>query len=250
MPPLSHDPVVVAVVIAGLGFLIGLAKGGFNGLSGLLTPVLSLVLPVSLAVGVLLPMLLVGDAFAIASYWREWDGRLIRRMLPVGVVGALLGTFLLAELSANSLRLTLAAFVLLIVIYKVVSSRIEHLRYQPAGWHAPAAGFTAGVASGMFNNGGPLFNSFLLFQGLPPRRFIGTTALFFGLLNLLKAPGFLYTGVLNLPLLVSFWWVFIFIPAGILTARRLVQRVEPRAFEWIVAGLLLFSSALLFWQSR
>lgn len=250
MPTLNHDPVFVAVVIAALGFLIGLAKGGFNGLGGLLTPMLSLVLPVSLAVGVLLPMLIVGDAFAIYSYWREWDGPLVRRMLPLGVAGAVLGTFLLAELSANSLRLVLAGFVLLLVAYKFVSDRIEHLRYQPASWHAQAAGFTAGVASGMFNNGGPPFNSFLLLQKLPPRRFIGTTAIFFALLNLLKIPGFLYTGVLNLPLLLSLWWVFLFIPVGILAARWLIQRVEPRAFEWIIVGLLLFSSALLFWQSR
>ncbi len=64
MPELNHNPIFVAVVIAVLGFMIGVAKGGFNALGALLTPILSLVLPVSLAVGALLPMLIVGDAFA------------------------------------------------------------------------------------------------------------------------------------------------------------------------------------------
>ncbi|MBP7690719.1 MAG: sulfite exporter TauE/SafE family protein [Anaerolineales bacterium] len=247
---MTQDPVLVAGVIVLLGFCIGLAKGGFNVLSAILTPLLSLVLPVSLAVGVLLPMLMVGDALAVYSYWREWDGRLVRRMLPAGVVGALAGTFLLTYLSANTLRVTLAVFVLLIVLYKLASDRIAHWRYQPRGWHAPAAGLVAGVASGMFNNGGPVFNSFLLLQALPPRSYIATTAVYFALLNLLKVPGFLYTGVLDVPRLLALWWVFPFIPVGLLAARWLILRVDQKTFEWIIIGLLVFASGLLFWQSR
>jgi uncharacterized membrane protein YfcA len=250
MPELNHPPLFVAVVIAFLGLMIGLAKGGFNVLGALLTPILSLVLPVSLAVGVLLPMLIAGDAFAIYSYWGEWDSKLVWRMLPAGVVGALAGTFLLAELSSNALRIALAIFVLLLVAYKFISDRIQKLRYQPRPWHAPAAGALAGVASGMFNNGSPPFNSYLLLQKMQPRPFIATTALFFALLNLIKIPGFLYTGVLDLPRLLSLWWVFPFIPIGIWAARSLLTRINQKIFEWIVIVLLLFASAFLIWQSR
>lgn len=248
MLPIIQNPLLVALVVALLGFLIGLAKGGFNVLGALLTPLLSLILPVSLAVGVLLPMLIVGDAFAIYSYWKEWDGQLVRRMLPFGVVGALAGTFLLAELSPNLLRIALAIFVLVLVAYKFISDRIQHLRYQPQGWHAPAAGALAGLASGLFNNGGPPFNSYLLLQKLPPRVFIATTALFFALLNLLKIPGFLYTGVLDVPRLLSLWWVFLFIPVGIVAARWLINRINQTVFEWVIIGLLILSSLLLFAQ--
>jgi uncharacterized membrane protein YfcA len=166
------------------------------------------------------------------------------------VVGALAGTFLLAELSPNALRVALAIFVLLIVAYKFVSDRLSQWRYQPQAWHAPAAGALAGLASGMFNNGGPAFNAYLLLQKYQPRPFIATTALFFALLNLLKVPGFLYIGVLNMPLLLSLWWVFLFIPLGIVAARWLVARLNQPAFEWIVIGLLICASALLLWQSR
>ena len=249
MPQLNHSPLFVAIVISVLGFMIGLSKGGFNALGGLLTPILSLVLPVSLAVGVLLPMLMVGDAIAVYSYWREWDGRLIGRMLPAAVVGALAGTFLLAELAPNVLRLALAAFVLLLVVYKFVSDRITRLRYQPRAWHAPLSGVLSGLGSGLFNSGGGPFNSYLLLQQLPPRIFIGTTALFFALLNLIKVPGFLYTGVLNVPLLLSFWWVVPFIPLGLWVARRVIFRLNQQAFDWLIIGLLVLASALLIWQS-
>ena len=123
--------------IRGFGFMIGIAKGGFGGLGSLLTPILSLVLPVASAVGVLLPMLMVGDAFALYMYWREWDIDLVRSMLPAGIAGALTGTFLLSWLSPNLLRIILGVFVLLVVVYKFASDRIQTIRYQPGPWHAP-----------------------------------------------------------------------------------------------------------------
>src|SRR5215208_7023872 len=99
--PADQNAVYVAIVIAVLGFMIGLAKGGFGGLGAVLTPILALVLPVTLAVGVLLPMLMVGDVFAVYLYWKEWDLDLVKRMLPAGIVGALAGTFLLSAVSPD-----------------------------------------------------------------------------------------------------------------------------------------------------
>jgi uncharacterized protein len=250
MPAADQSPVYVAVVIAVLGFMIGVSKGGFGGLGALLTPLLALVLPVALAVGMLLPMLMVGDVFAVYMYWKEWDLDLVKRMLPAGIVGALAGTALLSWLSPDDLRIILGIFVLVLVAYKFVSDRIQAMRYEPRTWHAPAAGLLAGVASGMFNNGGPAFSSYLLLQKLKARPFIATSAIFFALLNLIKVPGFLYTGVLDVPLLFSLWWVFPFIPVGIWVARMLLTRVSPSAFEWIIVVLLIFSSLWLFWQSR
>jgi uncharacterized protein len=101
----------------------------------------------------------------------------------------------------------------------------------------------------MFNTGGPPFNAYLLLQKMTPRVFIATTALFFALINLLKVPGFLITGVLNVPLLLSLWWVLLFMPLGLAAARWLVSRVDQRRFEWIIVALLVLSSALLFAQS-
>lgn len=246
----DQHTIYVAIVIAFLGLMIGFAKGGFGGLGVLLTPILALVLPVTLAVGVLLPMLMVGDVFALSMYWKEWDTDLVKRMLPAGIVGAILGTFLLSWLSPDHLRIILGIFVLLVVAYKLTSDRIERIRYQQRPWHAPVAGFLAGIASGMFNSGGPAFNSYLLLKNVRARPFIATAAIYFAILNLVKIPGFFLTGVLDLPLLLSVWWVFPFIPVGIWVARLTLTRVSPQAFEWIIVVLLIFSSLWLLWQSR
>lgn len=245
MPPTDQNTVYVAIVIAILGFMIGLAKGGLGGLGVLLTPLLALVLPVAFAVGVLLPMLMVGDALALYMYWNQWDLNLVKAMLPAGILGAVAGTFLLSWLSPNSLRITLGIFVLLVVIYKFASDQVQKIRYESRPWHAPLAGLLAGIASGMFNSGGPPFNSYLLLNKVKARPFIGTSAIYFAILNLVKVPGFLYTGVLNLHLLFSLWWVFPFIPIGIWVARAMLTRISPMAFEWIITALLIFSSLWL-----
>ena len=243
------NPWLVVPLIALLGILIGLTKGGLQGLGPLLTPLLSLVLPdVSLAVGVILPMLIVADAFAVYTYRGEWDWGLVRRLLPGAIIGALAGTYLLTSLPGPATRVALAVFTLLAVGYKLASGRVQQLRYQPRGWHAPAAGVLTGIASALFNSGGPPFNAYLLLQNTRPRTFVATTAIFFALLNLIKVPGFLWARVIDLPLLASVWWVFIFIPVGILLGRALIQRINQRAFEWLVMAMLVGASALLLWQ--
>ena len=250
MSAADQNSVYVVILIAFLGFLIGVSKGGLGGLGVLLTPLLALVLPVTSAVGVLLPMLMAGDVFALYMYWKEWDLQLVRSMLPAGLLGAIAGTFLLSWLSPNGLRILLGSFVLLVVIYRWLSDRIQTMRYEAKPWHGPLAGLLAGLASGMFNSGGPPFNSYLLLQKAQARPFIATAAIYFAVLNLVKVPGFLYTGFLDLSLLLSLWWVFPFIPLGIWIARAMLTRVSPVLFEQIITILLIFSSLWLFWQSR
>ena len=97
----------------------------------------------------------------------------------------------------------------------------------------------------MFNSGGPAFNSYLLLKKVQARPFIATSAIYFAILNLVKVPGFLITGVLDLRLLFSLWWVFLFIPIGLWVARMTLTRVSPLVFEWIIVALLIFSSLWL-----
>jgi uncharacterized protein len=250
MSPDVHTWYVILVIVL-LGFTIGFAKGGFNALGAIFAPLLTLVIPnVAVALGVLLPMVMVGDAIAIWFYWRDWDMRLVLQLLPGAIVGALVGTALLVYVPANAMRWILALFTLSLVAYKVAGDTIQSLRYKPRAWHGPAVGGFTGLASALFSSGGPVFNSYLLLQACEPRVFIGTTALFFALLNLIKVPGYLISGFINLPLMVSFWWVFLFIPLGIWVARQVIVRIKPAAFEWVIMVLLVFSSGMLMWQNR
>jgi uncharacterized membrane protein YfcA len=248
MPFANQNPLLVAFAIALLGFLVGFAKGGFATVGALHVTVLSLIMPVTQAVGVQLAILMVGDLFALYFYWKQWDTAILKRTLPAAIVGAWVGTYLLTILSTNVLRLVLGLFVLVIVVYKLVSDRLKKVAYESRPWHGPAAGALAGLSSGMFNNGGPPFNAYMLFQGATPRTFAATAALFFAILNLVKIPGFLYTGVLDVNLLLSIWWSVLFIPLGVWVARWVITNLDAKFFEWVIIVLLVISSAILIWQ--
>ena len=232
-----------------VGFMIGLAKGGFSGIGAVVTPLVSLALSdVALALGLLLPMLLAGDAFAVYTYWRQWDNALLWRLLPGALVGMALGLFVLVSLPAKTMRLALGVFTLSVVVYKIATDAIRRLRYQPRPWHGPLAGTLTGIASTLFNAGGAPFNAYLLLNKIPPRPFVATTAIFFAILNASKIPGFVAAGVFDWPLVASLWWVFLLIPLGLGAAKLIIARTDPRWFERVILGLTVISGTLLVWQ--
>jgi uncharacterized membrane protein YfcA len=231
------------VLIASL--MIGLSKGGLGGPVpvALLTPLLSFIMPASQAVGLVLPLLIFADMFALYIYWKQWDARQVRLMLPMGVLGVILGGILLLALAENNqndlLRRLIGAFTLFFVIYKLSSGWLAALEYHPRGWHGYVAGWASGFGSALANMGAPPFTAYMLLQKTTPLTFVGTTTLFFAIINLLKLPITLMSSkVLNLHLLASILWAVPFIPVGVWLGRRFVDRVNAKAFENMMLILL------------
>ncbi len=236
---------IVLIVVACL--LIGLSKGGLGGPIpvALTTPLLSAVMPVSQAVNLVLPLLIFADVFALWAYWRDWDMYYIRLMLPAAVLGVALGLLLLTTLPDLWLRRLLGLFTLVVIVYKIGSSRIARLHYQPRGWHGQLAGGASGFASALANTGAPPFTAYMLLQGVSPTVFIGTTTLFFAIVNLLKLPAVAAAGLLNFPLLLSAAWAIPLIPLSVWVGRQFINRVNPQLFESLMLALLLIASLSL-----
>ncbi len=237
------------LMIATVSVVIGLAKGGLGPVMGALaTPLLSQVMPVSQAVATALPLLMLGDVFALRAYWGDWDMRTIRLLIPAAVLGILAGTYLLAELPDSVLRPALGTFSLLIAAYKLASDRLTTVAYQPRGWHSYLAGATSGFGSAVANAGGPPFTAYMLLQSMSPRTFIGTTTLFFALVNLIKLPGFVVTGLMDDAPLGIVLAVLPLLFGGVWLGRRFINWVDPQDFERVMIALLVAASVLLFVQ--
>jgi hypothetical protein len=227
--------------------LIGLSKGGLGGPVpiALIAPLLSQVMPVPQAVGITLPLLLFADVFALKMYWREWDMRYIRLMLPIALIGIVMGTLLLATLPDIVMRRVLGSFTLVAVIYKVASDSLKSLTYTPRNWHAYFVGWAAGFGSALANVGAPPFTAYMLLQKVDPTVFIGTTTLFFAIVNALKVPGVLLAHVLDVQQLVSVAWTLPIIPFGVWLGRRALSWMNPVTFERLMLVLLFCASLVL-----
>ena len=103
-------------VLAGLcALLVGVSKSGVPGAGILAVPVMAAILPARESTGFLLPLLIVGDVFAIV-YWRrhvEWH-RLFR-LLPWTMAGVVAGFFALGAVTSRQLMPVIGLIVLAMI---------------------------------------------------------------------------------------------------------------------------------------
>lgn len=236
------------LALAAAALLAGLSKGGLGGPIpvSLTTPVLALVMPISEAVGLLLPILIFADGFALYVYWRKWDMRYIRLLLPAAIIGIILGTFALSSLSDSLLRRMVGSLTLLAVLYKIASDHFRTLSYRPRNWHGRFAGWASGFGSAIANTGSPPFTAYMLLQpDLTPTRFIGTTTLFFASVNALKIPLFLGENVLEPDRALGSAWALAIVPIGVWLGYKSVVLINPKTFERLLLVILFAMSVYL-----
>jgi len=227
--------------------LTGLSKGGLGGtLGGLITPLLALFLPANVVVGLMLPVLMLGDLFAISMYWRKWDRHHSLLLLFGSLFGVAGGTFFLNRLSPEALRHGLGLIVLVFSLYRWLEPRlVGRLKVQPQPWHGMLAGGVAGFTSTLAHAGGPPVTIYLLTQQLAPTAFVATSALFFTVLNWIKVPSYFLSGMFQWELQLRLAWLLPLVPLGAWLGQRLVQRINRRWFDRIVSFFLLLSGLLL-----
>jgi uncharacterized membrane protein YfcA len=230
-----------------VGLLIGVSKGGLGGLMGALaTPLMALVMPPQQVVGLLLPMLMFADVFAVASYWKRWNLRLVILMLPGAVIGVTVGTYFIKSAPTELLRNVLAVIVLIFAGYKMVEARLAVLKnYQSRDWHGWLAGTLAGFSSTLAHAGGPPVAIYLLMQKLPPIEFTASTVLFFTILNWVKVPYYAYAGLFDFERLLHVVWLLPVIPLGVWLGRWMVGKVNRIWFERVIVAALLLTAVML-----
>jgi uncharacterized membrane protein YfcA len=229
-----------SLIILVAALFVGLVKGGLGPVAGaLIVPLLSTSMPVTDAVGLTLPLLLVGDWIALPVYWRQWDVQELRLLVPGGVVGVLTGLVLLTSLSDQALRQVLGAFTLIVAGYKLASDSLTSLEYAPRRWHGVLAGWGSGFGSALANVGAPPITAYLLLRRLTPSIFIGTTVIFFLVMNALKLPLYLATDVIKVDQVVDILWALPLIPLGVWGGKRFVEWIDPKKFERLMLVALI-----------
>ena len=152
---------------------------------------------------------------------------------------------MLASLPDIVLRRLLGSLTLFIVAYKLVSYVLRKVEYSPRLWHGYLAGLISGIASALANSGGPPMTAYLLLQKVKPATFVGTITLFFTVINVLKVPGYLFAGILEVDVLLSIAWSVLLIPIGVWVGYKTVNWINPRLFEWLMMGLLVIAGGIL-----
>lgn len=207
-----------ATVVA--AFVVGFLKTSVSAGTGLvLTSTLTIVLPAPMVLGLISPLMLMSDPIALRFYWRRWDTRQLRLLIPATTLGILAGTWALTLLSETWLRRTIGVVALALALLQLaVHNRARPLFGERPHWLVGVAvGIVTGVASMVAHSGGVVCALYLLGTGLPAAALIATVTAVYAMTNLIKVvlywkigfltPGVLLLDVLALPVVVLSAWL-------------------------------------------
>jgi len=217
--------------------VVGISKAGIGGLGMLAVLIFAQIFPAKEATGVVLPLLCFGDLVAAASYRQHANWGHIRRLFPWTAAGVVLGYFALGRVNEPQARAMIGGIVLGLVVMHFVRRRFAGGAAEHGWWFAPLIGVLAGFTTLVANAAGPLMVIYLLAMRLPKMDFVGTSAVFFLLMNLFKVPFMVHLGLINAQSFGLNLWLAPTVLAGAWFGRRWVLKVEQRTFENIALAL-------------
>lgn len=245
-----HDPLILAVgALAAL--FAGISKGGFgSGAAFAASAMLALVAPPAVAVGVMLPLLMLIDLGALAAWWGRWSRREALLLIAGGLPGVILGVLFWRMAPADLIRVTIGLVALGFVAWHVASRR---------GWLRPAApdsgatvGLAAGVASGftsfVSHAGGPPAAVYMLGRGLSKELYQGTSVVVFFAINVMKLPAYVGLGLIGRESLALGTVLAPLALLGTWLGVRAHRAISETAFFRIVYALLVVTGAKLMWD--
>lgn len=228
---MSLEPWQWGVAVVG-ALLVGVSKTGIAGLGMLFVVLFAQILPAKQATGVVLPLLIFGDVIAVAAYRQHTQWRFLWRLFPWTAAGVGVGFFALGRMNDRQAQAWIGAIVLaLLAVHLLRRGGAVKGEADHGAWFAPTIGVLAGFTTLVANAAGPLMAIYLLAMRLPKMEFVGTSAVFFLLLNLFKVPFMVGLGLINGGSFALNLWLAPAVFLGAWIGRKILVKIDQRMFE-------------------
>jgi uncharacterized membrane protein YfcA len=243
--PLITDPFFYAVSIPAV-LLLGISKSGFGaGFGSLAVPMMALAVTVPQAAAILMPVLLVMDLLGMAAFRNDFDKRLLKFLLPFGLLGIGVGALLFKLLDAKVVAGIVGAFTLLFLAQRLLFPP-QPDSAPPPRWVGAILTATSGFTSFIAHAGGPPINAYVIPLRMTPMLFTGTMAFFFFFINLAKWVPYALLGLLDTRNFATSLVLLPLAPVGVWVGVRIAKRINPVLFyRFIYLGMALTGVKLL-----
>src|SRR5687768_10134983 len=224
------DPWFYAAAIPAV-LLVGIAKGGFGSGAGVFaTPLMAPTVPIPQAAAIMLPILIVMDVVGLWAYRGTFSRENLKLILVGGVIGVALGALTFRYLSDAWIRVILGAMSVGFVLQRY-ALRAQLLAARPSA----AKGFfwstVAGLTSTIAHAGGPPLSIYLLPQRLDKAVLVGTTVIFFAVINAAKLVPYAWLGLFDTRNLSTSLVLSPLAPLGIFLGVWLLRRMSQALFH-------------------
>jgi uncharacterized membrane protein YfcA len=230
-------------------FVIGISKAGIKGIAIINVTLMALAFGAKESTGMIVPLLVVGDAFAVIYYNRHAQWKYIVAFLPWMILGVLIGTAIGKDLPETTFKISMSIIILGTVIMMYWWDR-KKSRSVPTHWaFAGFIGTMAGITTMIGNLAGAFSNIYFLAMRLPKNQFIGTAAWLFFIVNIFKLPFHIFiwktitpeTLIINLKLVPG-------IVLGIIVGVRLVKIIKEQFYRKMILILTAIGAFLILFR--
>ncbi|MCC6471014.1 MAG: sulfite exporter TauE/SafE family protein [Alphaproteobacteria bacterium] len=241
------DPLFYALAVPAI-LIAGISKGGFGSGVGLVAvPMMALSVPVPQAAAIMLPILCIMDLVGLWTYWRRWDGAVMRRILPASLAGITVGALTFSMFNEDVLRLGIGALAIAFVLDHWLGLR-PGKPAAPNVFKAWACSALSGYTSFVAHAGGPPINMYLLPLGLEKATLVATAVVFFAFVNYAKLLPYWWLGQLSAGNMATALVLAPLAPVGMLSGAWLMHRVSQKLFMRICYSFVLITGLKLTWD--
>ncbi len=238
------------ILIAICGILVGISKTGISGAGLAVVPILATIFGGKPSTGLLLPMLIMADIFAVKYYNRHAEWHHVFKLLPwafIGIIIALIiGNIITTKLFNNIIAITVMTGIIM-MIWRDIKG--EKTKIPENLWFTILLGITGGFATMIGNAAGPIMALYLLSMRLPKNNFIGTAAWFFFIINVSKVP--LHIFFWRTISLKTFYFDLVVLPSillGVILGIAIVKKIPEKLYRIIVIATTIISAIILFFK--
>lgn len=236
----------LAVVAA---LIVGVSKSGIGGLGVLAVVIFAVIMPAKQATGTVLPLLCFGDIVASATYGRHAKWVHLWRLFPWTAAGVVIGWLAFDRISDRQAQALIGGIVLGLVAMQLIRRKVGGHETEHGAWFAPTIGVLAGFTTLVANAAGPLMVVYMLAMRLPKLDWVGTSAVFFLVLNLFKVPFMIELGLIHTASFAFNLWLAPVVLAGAWFGRKLVLKIDQRAFENLALALSVIAGLNLVYRA-
>lgn len=245
------DPFLITMAVLAV-IIVGISKSGFGAAFGnLAVPLVALATTPAHAIALLLPSLMVMDLIGLVVFRRRVDLALLKRLVPAGLIGIALGALTFRWVSVDGLKLTLGLLAILFVLqrWSGIASRLHALRDGPVDrWLGRIWSLVSGFTSFVAHAGGPPLSMYLIPKQLDRVIYVGTSAVFFAVINASKWVPYLWLDLFPRETLVAGAALAVVSPVGYWIGLRSLTWINGPVFYRVIELALLASGVKLIWD--